>query len=102
MTGTAPPGTQQVRFVTFPNGTTSFTVIVRAIGAPQAFTLNGLELCPNDDPKPVSEGQVVAAPFLDVGNTPVAARTFPNGTDPIGGVGGRPNFNSVIDTGTTT
>src|SRR4029079_5485471 len=48
-----------------------------------------------------SEGQTVAPPFLDVAVSPLADRTYPNGTQTITGVGGRPLFNSVITEGTS-
>jgi hypothetical protein len=102
--GSAPPGNLQVRFTTFALpavGGPDFGIIVRGIAPYEQFMLSGVYACFGSSGS-WNEGQVVAPPFLDVAVSPLADRTYPNGTETITGVGGRPLFNSVITQGVTT
>ena len=101
--GSVPPGELRVRFTTIALPTVggpNFGIIVRGTPPYPEFSLHGTYTCPSSSGG-WSEGQTVAPPFLDVAVSPLADRTYPNGTQTITGVGGRPLFNSVITEGTS-
>lgn len=102
-TGSAPAGQMEVTFSTFPLpsvGGPNFGIIARSTPPFQTFLQEGTYTCPGSSGG-WSETQTVAPPHLETGVVPLSNRTYANGTDPIEGIGGRPLFNSVIQSGST-